>query len=255
MSLTDSNSTTLRRVATLFFSVMSTFALLLAHNANAIDNQRELPIDIASDSASINDESGVAIYTGNVIVSQGRTRLEADTVSVYMKEQTLERIEAIGQPARFQEQQLNETMPTTGHASNIIFESSKATLTFRGKATLNQASNSFSGEQIVYDINAQAIQAKGDESGQSRVKIQYLPGTPAINSTPSNSQAPTQTPSPTEPPAETLTDTTDTTDTSIATPPDNVDSAEKPSNSVAEEPQQAPATESVTMPSASDLNK
>jgi lipopolysaccharide export system protein LptA len=253
MSLTDSNSTTLKRVATLFYSAITTASLLFAHNANAIDNQRELPIDIASDSASINDESGVAVYSGNVIVSQGRTRLEADTVSVYMKEQALERIEANGQPARFQEQQLNETVPTTGHASKIIFESSKATLTFSGKATLNQASNSFSGEQIVYDINAQAIQAKGDESGQSRVKIQYLPGTPAINSIPSTSRTPSINPA--EPSTEALpetTETTETTETSIATPPANTETVNK---SAAAHSQQTPANVPETMPPASDLDK
>ena len=192
MSLTDSNAIMQKPVTSLLLAVLLIAAILLPSHANAIDRQDDLPIDIASDSATINDENGVATYSGNVIVSQGQTRLEADTVSVYMKDQTLERIEADGRPARFQEQQLNETVPTTGHASTIVFESSKATLTFKGEATLNQASNSFSGEQIVYDINAQAIQAKGDDSGQSRVKIQYLPGTPAVTGPSTSGQAPAQ---------------------------------------------------------------
>ena len=200
MSLTDRKSTHLRIVKLALHRHLSPMAGSLANalmlflilsplTAHAIDKQGDQPIDIISDSATINDESGLATYAGNVVVSQGNSRLEADTVLVYMAEQALNRIEAKGQPARFHEQQLSETTPTTGNAATITFDASKATLTFQGNASLNQASNSFSGEQIVYDINAQAIRAKGDDSGNSRVKIQYLPGTPAINATPASSIA------------------------------------------------------------------
>ncbi|GEM_PF-614580 len=255
MSLTDSKSTHLRIVKLALRRHLSSmtgslanalmlFLSLIPLTAHAIDKQSAQPIDIISDSATINDESGLATYAGNVVVSQGNSRLEADTVLVYMADQTLDRIEAKGQPARFHEQQLSEKIPTTGNAATITFEASKATLTFQGNASLNQASNSFSGEQIVYDINAQAIRAKGDDSGNSRVKIQYLPGTPAINTAPAPAIAePTVTETQPKPKLATPRDSEEETTELMPhpTPPSEAD-VEKPNT------QQTPSNDNVPNP-------
>lgn len=157
------------------------FLVCMANWAIALDVDSRAPIEITSDSAEFNDKEGSASYQGNVIITQGASKLEAESVEVSAKEKSLSRISATGSPARFTESEDDDTA-TRGESKNIIYDASQATLTFIGDAALAQANNSFSGERIVYDIKAKAIRAEGGNSDESRVKIQYHPNTPATQS-------------------------------------------------------------------------
>ena len=67
----------------------------------------EKPIRISSDSADLDDATGVAVYRGNVVMSQGTTQLKGDTVSVYVKDRKITRIVSKGgkQQAYYEEEQ------------------------------------------------------------------------------------------------------------------------------------------------------
>ena len=165
--------------------------LLIGADCFAIDTQTNLPIEIASDSAVLNEEEGFAKYQGNVIIEQGGSKLEADVVSVSVVEQTVKSISAQGSPARFQEGEPASAPRTLGTAKTIEYSADKATLLFQGDASLIQKGNTFSGERIVYDINKRAIRAQGNDNGDSRVKIKYRPAeTKASSSSDSVSNSP-----------------------------------------------------------------
>jgi len=146
--------------------------------ALAIDPNRQAAIEIESDQAELDETNGTAIYSGHVIIKQGMSRLEADSVSVTATNGRLESIDASGNPARFVD--LNGAQNQTvrdirGESERIHYQSETATLTFQGQARLEQDQNSFSGDTIIYDIEARAIKASGDQSGETRVRIQYQP--------------------------------------------------------------------------------
>jgi lipopolysaccharide export system protein LptA len=163
------------------------FMAALASPAYAIDVDREQPIQIESDSAVIDDSQGLSEYSGNVIISQGSTLLEADHIQVTALDRSISKIVATGAPAHFRQQD-SQNDATTGTADQITYLATEAVLIFNGNAKLAQTNNSFSGDRIEYDIMQKAIRAKGDESTGSRVKIQYFPnsGTPDSNSEPPN---------------------------------------------------------------------
>lgn len=163
------------------------FSAILTSPAFAIDIDREQPIQIESDSAVIDDTQGLSEYSGNVIISQGSTILEADHIRVTALDRSISKIVATGAPAHFKQQDAQNDA-TTGTADQITYLATEAVLIFDGNAKLAQTNNSFSGDRIEYDILQKAIRAKGDESTGSRVKIQYFPtsGTPDANSEPSN---------------------------------------------------------------------
>lgn len=164
----------------------------------ALEANSSAPIEITSDTAEIDESSGTATYTGNVVISQGASELSAHTVTVKAVDRKLVHIEAEGSPARFKESSAESGNPsesatkntfqnTKGRANIISYDASKLILTFSGNAKLEQDSNSFEGEEILYDINASAIKAQAGESSDSRVKIQYLPSPqPGDASKPSN---------------------------------------------------------------------
>ncbi len=150
------------------------FATAFSGTVIAIDVDSTQPIQIESDSAVIDDSQGLSEYSGNVIITQGSTRLEADFIKVTAVDRSISKIVASGSPAHFKQQDTKNDA-TTGTANKITYISSDAVLIFDGNAKLSQTSNSFSGERIEYDIMQKAIRAEGDESTGTRVKIQYFP--------------------------------------------------------------------------------
>ncbi len=152
--------------------------LLFSVTAFAIDPRSNQAIQIESDEALLDDAEGISSYNGNVIVSQGLSKLEADRLLVSAEDRRISRIEAWGSPAHFVQQDNAAAPATHGYAQSIVFEAKDSLLIFTGQARLLQSENSFAGERIEYDILKRAIRAQGDESVGSRVKIQYHPNQP-----------------------------------------------------------------------------
>jgi len=175
---------------TFFLSFIFIATLITAPFAFAIDPTSKLPIQIESDRATLDDATGVSNYAGNVIITQGESRLEADNISVNAVNRKIVSIKATGTPAHFIQKTLNESSLTHGYANTIIYTSIDESLKLLNNASLVQDNNSFSGEQIHYDIVKRAIRAKGDKTVGTRVKIQYFPQT---NDTTIESNTPTST--------------------------------------------------------------
>lgn len=154
------------------------FIILHPISAFAIDPNSHAPIEIESDQATLDDKSGSSTYTGNVIISQGLSRLEASFIIVNSKDRKITSIKATGSPAHFVQQNELKNTSTHGYGSTITYSTEFESLTFTGNARLIQSENSFSGDVIEYDVIKKAIKAKGDESIGSRVKIQYFPNAP-----------------------------------------------------------------------------
>ncbi len=57
-----------------------------------------MPIDVVADKGSYDQQAGIAIYEGNVKITQGIATIWADKVTVILKNNTAERIEADGKP-------------------------------------------------------------------------------------------------------------------------------------------------------------
>ena len=143
--------------------------------AYAIDPNSKAPIEIESDQATLDDKTGSSTYSGNVIITQGLSRLEAEFIKVESAERKISSISATGSPAHFVQQTDVNDVSTHGYGNAITYRTDNGSLTFKGDARLIQAENSFSGEEIEYDVIKKAIKAKGDESVGTRVKIQYFP--------------------------------------------------------------------------------
>ncbi len=159
----------------LFFTALFCCSLFRSGTVLAFDPASEEAIAIESDSAVLNDASGLSSYQGNVIVTQGQSRLEADTLNVQTKDREIISIEAIGSPANFIQQLDANSVATKGYADSIVYRISNAMLELRGNANLTQDGNSFSGELIEYDLSRKAIKASGDQEEGRRVKIEYKP--------------------------------------------------------------------------------
>ncbi|WP_421869407.1 lipopolysaccharide transport periplasmic protein LptA [Motiliproteus sp.] len=153
-------------------------ALLLASSAaQALPEDKEQPINIAADSAELDDGKRTAIYTGAVKLVQGTLELEADKLTLYANDKgDINRIVATGKPAHFQQQHQAGAPLTHGYGLTIEFEVLKDLLTLTEQAKLVRASDTFTGQQIKVNTNNNVIRAFSDENKpSSRVEMVIQP--------------------------------------------------------------------------------
>jgi lipopolysaccharide export system protein LptA len=95
-------------------------AVLLAPLAAALPEDRNQPIKLEAGRGQLDQKSGVSVYEGNVVISQGSMRLTADTATIYVKDNSFQKMDATGNPATLRYQPAADKTPSTGSAWNTI---------------------------------------------------------------------------------------------------------------------------------------
>ena len=149
----------------------------LAPSANAFNLDSDTPIRVSADNARLDDAQGIATYTGTVEMSQGDIRLTADRVVLYRSEKGVSRIEANGQPARYQQPGANGEGKTSARALSIVWSADDNRVTFEREAEIEQDGNLFRGNLIYYDsaqrvVTAEGSADQGDGGGRVEMIIQ-----------------------------------------------------------------------------------
>ncbi|MBC7193588.1 lipopolysaccharide transport periplasmic protein LptA [Marinobacter sp.] len=151
-----------------FRSLCLGLLLVLPATASAFDLASDQPIRVKADSARLDDMTGTATYTGDVLVQQGDTRLEAARVVLYRNEQGLTRIEAEGNPAHYQQPASDGTGKTNARALRITYSSADNRLVFEEQAVIEQNGNRFSGNRIDYDSTQRVVTATSSPQKDSQ---------------------------------------------------------------------------------------
>lgn len=135
------------------------------------------PIYIESDRLEIDEARGLSIYRGNVHFRQATTHVWADEVMVYVDDQqTVEKIEAEGRPARFHQYPAVDVEELQGEALSIVYRAAEGFVVLEGDASLMQEKNKFAGNRIEYDADKRVVRAGQQEPGESgRVQVVIQP--------------------------------------------------------------------------------
>ncbi|EOF4704109.1 MAG: lipopolysaccharide ABC transporter substrate-binding protein LptA [Klebsiella huaxiensis] len=125
------------------------------------------PIHIGSDQQSLDMQSNVVTFTGNVVVTQGTIKINADKVVVTRSdgEKGKEVIDAYGNPATFYQMQDNGK-PVKGHAAKMRYEVQNDFVTLTGNAYLEQLDSNIKGDKITYLVKEQKMQAFSNKGGR-----------------------------------------------------------------------------------------
>ncbi len=145
-------------------------ALLLATAAAA---PARGPVKISADSLELDQQAQATTYSGNVLLTQGEMRLTAASLTVSVRDGRLGRIEASGNPARF-ESRLDDGTPVIGEAARIVFDSAAGLLTLIGEGRLSQGRNRIENDHIEYDLNRGNLKA-GGKKAKKRVEVIFQP--------------------------------------------------------------------------------
>lgn len=142
----------------------------------ALPTDRQQPIHISADSAQIDDNTGTTTYKGNVLMKQGTLEIRAANVDLYRINDEVSQIIATGSPANFRQQPSLDQAMTDAFGEKLDYQITDQTVTITGKARVEQAGDTFSGERIVYQMDKAIVNAySGKGSSGQRVQMIIQP--------------------------------------------------------------------------------
>ena len=155
--------------------VLATGIALTAVTAMALPSDRNQPLSLVADRATFNDKTGITTYTGNVVITQGTMKLQADSIVANLDAQReLSMITANGSPARFQQQIDAKKGLAKGQAQKIVYNASTGIISLTGNAFLEQNGASIRGASLKYSMNKGDIEATGSGANTSSGRVEII---------------------------------------------------------------------------------
>lgn len=147
-----------------------------ATQVQALPEDRSQPIHISADSASINEKTGVTVYSGQVEIVQGSMKIRGDRVELYRTaDGDVNRIVSVGKPAEFEQQPKHSDPVTHAYGLRMEYRIKAQQITIDEQAKVEQGQDTFTGERIVYNMDKAIVDAFSSESGDQRVKMVIQP--------------------------------------------------------------------------------
>ena len=158
----------------LFLATLLTLPTL----AQALPEDRQQPIHISADHASMNERTGITVYTGNVEIVQGTMVIRGARVELHRNDDGVQRIISTGKPAQFQQKPSQDQPLTKAYGERMDYRVTQQEVTITESARVDQGRDTFTGERIVYNMEKALVNAYGsdDDSGQ-RVQMVIQPKT------------------------------------------------------------------------------
>jgi lipopolysaccharide transport protein LptA len=167
---------------------------------------RKLPIDVASSQV---DYKGDTVLFKDVVITQGDTRVQADRAHavglenfdnsrwtfegnvringeqhgslrsdqavVEFRNKNIAKATAIGNPAEFEQKRSDSDETARGHAREIVYNVNDGTVRLSNDAWLSDRHNEISGQELIYSIREQRVQAEAQPGSDGRVHIKIVP--------------------------------------------------------------------------------
>ncbi|MEM5476610.1 lipopolysaccharide transport periplasmic protein LptA [Pacificibacter sp. AS14] len=125
------------------------------------------PVEITSDQLSVDQSTGKAIFSGDVLIGQGSLRLTATTVEVIYDTKDTSQISQLVATGGVTFVNGGEAI----EAKQAVYDIKSASVTLTGDVILTQGQNALSGQRMVVDL------ATGTGQIEGRVKTILQPGT------------------------------------------------------------------------------
>ncbi len=150
--------------------------LCLSSTTYALPTDKDQPIYVAADRASIDENKGITIYTGNVEIKQGSMVLKGDQVKLYRNaDGTVERILSNGKPAYFEQQPQADQAITYATGQQLDYKVATQLMIITNEARIEQAGDQFTGAKIQYDMEKAQVEAYSDNNQKQRVHMVIQP--------------------------------------------------------------------------------
>lgn len=143
-------------------------ALLATATAWALPEDRNQPIRIQADTAELDERRGIAVYRGDVVITQGSLKITGSKVTVTRDDKgEIEVFTAIGAPAYYEQKPSVDQSLAQAYGKTIQYFAESERVVLIDQAKVIQDGNTFEGEKIVYDTRRQIVNA--GRAGSSQV--------------------------------------------------------------------------------------
>ncbi|HSW13897.1 MAG TPA: lipopolysaccharide transport periplasmic protein LptA [Solimonas sp.] len=137
------------------------------------------PVTVTADRADW-EQSGVMVYTGNVLLSSDTLKLKGDRLELRQLADGQFTASVTGNPAQLDHPGLKEKdgsigPPVGARAKTLNYDSRSSMVDILGNAQLTRGEDAINGDDIHYDVAQRRIRAAGGQGGQVRIVIQPPP--------------------------------------------------------------------------------
>ncbi|MEW6462146.1 MAG: lipopolysaccharide transport periplasmic protein LptA [Pseudomonadota bacterium] len=140
--------------------ILSLGAALGSAAAWALPSDRDQPIRIQADTAELDDKQGVAVYRGDVIITQGTLKITGDTVTITQTASgDIDVFTSVGNLAYYEQKPDVGKDIVKAYGKTIQYFASNERIVLIDQAKVIQEGNTFEGEKIVYDTRRQIVNA------------------------------------------------------------------------------------------------
>jgi|TARA_R110000787_G_scaffold54724_2_gene127022 lipopolysaccharide export system protein LptA len=114
------------------------------------------PVEVTADNLNVDQDTGSAVFSGNVVIGQGDLRLSAPSVQVSYAAETgdITRLQASG-GVTF------ATATEAAEAQSADYNLASGLLTLNGDVMLTQGKSALSSDSMILDLNAGTAQMSG----------------------------------------------------------------------------------------------
>jgi lipopolysaccharide export system protein LptA len=116
-----------------------------------------LPVEMSAESLSVNQASGEAVFTGNVIIAQGEMKLQAPEVTVVYAEggqQKIQSLKATGGVTLV-------SGPDAAEAAEAVYDVATGVIDLAGDVVLTQGQNVLTGDKMQVSLADGTAQVQG----------------------------------------------------------------------------------------------
>jgi lipopolysaccharide export system protein LptA len=133
----------------------------LALPAAAEKADRDKPVNLEADRVTIDDAKQLAIFEGNVVLTQGTLQIRGDRMEVRQDKEGFKQGTTWGNPASFRQKREGYDEYIEGWAGRIEYDGRVETLQMHTRAQLKRAQDEVRGDYISYDARSEFFQVTG----------------------------------------------------------------------------------------------
>lgn len=149
--------------------------LLFPFNGYALSEDSNKPINIKADSVTINEKTGISIYTGNVVFTQGSLVLNGSKIVIHQPDGSITKILVNGNPARFQQEQDDSPDIVHAKAEKMKYVTKDERVYLSKNASVWQGDNLLKGNEIEYNTRNSTVTAQKSSNNTNRVHVVIEP--------------------------------------------------------------------------------
>jgi lipopolysaccharide export system protein LptA len=119
------------------------------------------------------EKAGYTVYSGDVVLTQGSLRIDADRLTIFHDREAADRVIAEGRPARMQQQPEIDQALVTARAGRIVYLKSTERVLLQEAAIIEQDGATVTGDSIEYFMAEQRVMADA-AAGDADARVQVF---------------------------------------------------------------------------------